>query len=454
MDQSKDTLWLVMGGGRSGRGAVRLLAAVGRRSRWVDERAQVDGGDEQRSGSWAEEWLDGVEGLILSPGVPIDHGLVGAARERGLPVIGEIELAARFAQSPIVAVTGSNGKTTTTRWITRILQAFGLRAVESGNIGYAFTEVIAAEREGQPVADVHVVENSSFQLESIDRYRPEVAVLLNITPDHLDRHGNMDGYAAAKERVAKNMTAGQTLIVNADDARCLAIAGRASCDVAMFGLAPGVSEGGALDGDQLVYREGVSKTLWCSMDELGAPGRHNALNALAAAVAAKRLGADDEAIRRAMREFESVEHRIEFVAELDGARYYNDSKSTNSDSLVVALESFSEPIVLIAGGRDKSAPGQESPFRALRPLVEERVAAVVLIGEAADLLEEQWQGAAPVTRVGDMDEAVREAHRLSAPGHVVLLSPGCASFDLYANFEERGRDFKRVVVEVSRGGDQ
>jgi UDP-N-acetylmuramoylalanine--D-glutamate ligase len=448
MDRQEQKLagrrWLVVGAGRSGRGAARLLRAAGYESRWVDEMtAPTDGlADETRTGTWRPDWLDGVDGVVWSPGIPLSHPIAHTATQAGLPVIAEVELAWRFASAPVVAITGSNGKTTTTRWTAEMLRASGRRAVASGNIGSAFSEVVADELEGGETAEVHVVENSSFQLESIDRYRPEVAAILNVTPDHLDRYGDMATYVAAKERVALNMTPGQTLIVNGEDAACAAIASRARCDVVCFGRDEGVPRGAAIDDDdRLIWRHRSGQSApWVAIAQLGVPGMHNALNALAAGACARLMGATDTAIRSAMRDFRGVEHRIEFVAEIDGVRYYNDSKSTNVQSLKVALNSFEQPVVLIAGGRDKGGA-----FGEIRDLVRGRAVHAILIGEAAGTIAEQWLDTVALSMAADMASAVARARELAAPGQTVLLSPACASFDQYANFEERGCDFKNIV---------
>ncbi|MCX7045774.1 MAG: UDP-N-acetylmuramoyl-L-alanine--D-glutamate ligase [Candidatus Sumerlaeota bacterium] len=447
-EKLKGIRWLVMGAGRSGKGAVRLLRRAGYETLWVDEKKAPEGHyGPVLFGPWRPEWLDGMDGVIWSPGIPLDHPLAQEARIRGMEVISEIELAWRFAQAPVIAVTGSNGKTTTTSWIAYMLRTAERRAVECGNIGRAFSEVIADEEEGAAArAETYVVEVSSFQLESIARFNPQIALLLNITANHLDRYSCMDAYALAKGRIALNMGRGQSLIVNGEDDRCLGIARQSGCEVVFFGRATHVLGGALLDETRLIWRPasgGENDIEWVCANELIPPGAHNVQNALAAAAAARLMGADDDSIRRGLRDFKGVEHRIEFVAEISGVPYYNDSKSTTVPALEAALRSFALPIVLIAGGRDKKAP-----FGDVAALVRERVAHIVLMGEAAGLIASHWADLAPITMVSDLKAALVYAGRAARPGQVVLFSPACASFDQYKDFEERGRDFKHRVLEI------
>ncbi len=438
---------LVVGGGRSGHGAARLLRAAGERVRWVDERERPDGAlaDEVFVGPWSPAWLDDVTEVVWSPGIPLTHPLAEAARERGIPVVAEIEVAWRYCAAPVVAVTGSNGKTTVTAWIAHLMRAGGKKAIACGNIGLAFSEVVADQLEGGEGADVWVVEVSSFQLESIQTFRPKVGLVLNVTPDHLDRYGAMEGYAAAKERLALCMGEGDALILNNDDAFCRAMGERATCERVSFGEGRRSADRGAwLEGGAMIWREkGAGDLIWCGQGDLFLPGRHNVMNGLAAAAAATRMGVPAEAVAEGLRDFRGVSHRIEWVRSLDGVDYYNDSKSTNVQSLEAALASFEVPVVLIAGGRDK-----KGPFGDIGELVRERVAQVILIGEASDVIAEAWRGVVPVRRAGDMGAAINQARDLAESGQVVLLSPACASFDMYRNFEERGDDFKSRVLAL------
>ena len=441
---------LVVGAGRSGCGAVRLLQALGRPARWVDEKVAPTGveGAEVRTGPWQPDWLDGVDQVVWSPGIPLTHPLAAAARERGLAVIAELELAARHTDVPMVAVTGSNGKTTTTTWIAALLEGAGMGAVAAGNIGAAFSEAVCRERTGGDRPDVYVVEVSSFQLEAIVDFHPQVAMVLNVTPDHLDRYADMAAYAATKERIAMNMAGDDTLILCREDAWTRAMAGRAGCSVAWFGLAPAddgaEADSAFLDGSMLVWRRHDQREEWVKASELVLPGRHNALNALASGMAARRLGAGAEAVRQGLRSFRGVEHRIEYVAHIAGVAWYNDSKSTNVESLKAALDSFPDPVILIAGGRDKNGP-----FHEVADLAGRKVAHAILIGEAAETIAAAWKGQCPVSLVGGMAAAVRRAHDLARPGQVVILSPACASFDQYRNFEHRGEDFKQLTHRLA-----
>lgn len=444
--------FVVLGAGLSGLAAARLLLSLGKSVTVCDDgnrsddaavQSLADGGADfiwaNRKG--AEAALGSAEALVVSPGVPASHTLIASAMDLGLPIVGELELAWRFAgDARIVAVTGTNGKTTVTMLIRHLLEAAGIAAVETGNIGHAFSDAVREAAAAQKPA-VLVVEVSSFQLEWVARFAPDVAVLLNITPDHLDRHGSMKEYAAAKSRIAQFQRADQTLVVNQDDAACLAATQDARARLVFFSLDRPVDLGAWVDDDRLaIAAEGSKPHGLIELDELPLLGMHNVANALAAACAASALGVGRRTIAKALKTFRAAPHRLESIATVDGVEFVNDSKATNLDALVKAVESFNAPVHLIAGGRDK-----DSPFASIRTRLQGRVARAYLIGEASDRIAQAWDGAVKIRPCGTMDKALEAARAAASEGEVVLLAPGCASFDQFANYAERGEAFERWV---------
>jgi UDP-N-acetylmuramoylalanine--D-glutamate ligase len=432
----------VAGLGRSGRAAARLLSVNGFRVAGFDSDESVPDcewcaeefrGDDQTGG------LDGLEGLVLSPGIPPSSALPSTAAEAGIPVIGEIELAFRHCQAPVLAVTGSNGKTTTSEWLGHVLRSAGMRAVVAGNTGYPFSRAILEDA----FPDWFVLELSSYQLETIETFRPAGAAVLNLTPDHLQRHGGMEGYGSAKARIFMNQHSEDLTVLNPDDPGSVALMGRTAGLEAHFSILREVRDGAFCTGDVLYAARDGRFTPVIARGGVSIPGRHNLANALAVVCLAGRAGLDAASIAGGLSSFPGVEHRIEFVRTLDGVDWYNDSKSTNQDSLKVALESFDRPVVLIAGGLSK-----KTDYASLAPLVAQRARAVILIGDASAELRAAWEGSAPMTDAGDMAAAVRLARETAREGEVVLLSPACASFDQYADFEHRGRHFKELVGEL------
>ncbi|MCX7625949.1 MAG: UDP-N-acetylmuramoyl-L-alanine--D-glutamate ligase [Candidatus Sumerlaeaceae bacterium] len=446
----------VFGAARSGLGAVRLLKSAGAVVRLVDEKATGENlrlqqellgeGISSFFGPIPFEVVDDAQFFVKSPGIPPTHPLVCYARERGCRIVSEVELAAAFLppQNKIVAVTGTNGKTTTTAWISHLLTCSGFYAPACGNIGLAFSEAVRdfLAKQTTGAAAIFVVEVSSFQLEDIEDFRPDVAVLTNLAPDHLDRYPSYREYVAAKENIVKNMCAPDALVWNSDNPDSVHFAPHAAVRRLAFSATrmPPSSGAGLLNGMLTMDTDETGTVPLLGVGELPLVGKHNVENALASALAAFLAGASLQAIREGLRSFQGVEHRIEFCGELRGVRFYNDSKATNLDSLEKALQSFSEPVILIAGGRDK-----KSDYVSLLPLVRERVKALLTIGEAAPLIENAWSRWVPTQRVATMEDAVRCAMRLAQAGDVVLLSPACASYDMYRNFEERGRHFKDCV---------
>jgi UDP-N-acetylmuramoylalanine--D-glutamate ligase len=339
----------------------------------------------------------------------------------------------------VLAVTGSNGKTTTSEWLGHVLRSAGMRAVVAGNTGYPFSRAIMEDA----FPDWFVLELSSYQLETIETFRPAGAAVLNLTPDHLQRHGGMEGYGSAKARIFMNQHSEDLTVLNPDDPGSVALMGRTAGLEAHFSILREVRDGAFCTGDVLYAARDGRFTPVIARGGVSIPGRHNLANALAVVCLAGRAGLDAASIAGGLSSFPGVEHRIEFVRTLDGVDWYNDSKSTNQDSLKVALESFDRPVVLIAGGLSK-----KTDYASLAPLVAQRARAVILIGDASAELRAAWEGSAPMTDAGDMAAAVRLARETARDGEVVLLSPACASFDQYADFEHRGRHFKELVGEL------
>jgi len=374
--------------------------------------------------------------VVLSPGVPPDLPFLAEAREAGIPVLGELELAARFAAAPILAVTGTNGKTTVTELLHAMIAACGHRVLLAGNNATPLSSAVLA-----PTPEYYVLEVSSYQLETTRKFRPWIGAVLNLTPDHLGRHKTMEQYAAVKRGLFARQQQGDTAILNADDRWTSAMTPPAGVAAWQFSTKRRVAPGLWLDGQDI--RDGGEAV--AALSDLRLPGRHNQQNALAALAMMRAGGFDWERTLDGLRAFRGVEHRLEMLGSLDGVDYCNDSKSTNVESLRVALESFSHPLILIAGGRGKEA----SDYEGLAPLLRQRVKAVVVLGEEAPRLAAAWGGTVPVEQVTAMDAAVAIARARADSGDVVLLSPGCASFDQYRNFEERGRHFKALFQEFS-----
>lgn len=457
----------VVGLARSGVGAARLLAALGARVTASDRRhahelsAAVAAVPKQVRlvlGGHPEEIFSGADMIVISPGVPLEIAPVASALRRGVPVISELELAFIAARSlwngsggvPFLAVTGSNGKSTTTSLLDLMMRKSGFRTILGGNIGNALTEEILLRRtEKDAPADCIVVEVSSFQLEAVREFRPNVASVLNVTPDHLDRYRSMEEYAAAKARIFSAQKEDDFLVLNADDAGAMRLHDRLAAAAAgpgVFFFSRKKEVRGVYLRDGMVVANlgpsGAASSL-IRADEIRISGVHNLENAMAAAAMALLAGASAAAVAESLREFPGLEHRLELVRELDGVRYINDSKGTNVGAVEKSLESFSGPVVLIAGGRDKAGE-----FAALRPQVKGRVRAIVLIGEAAEKIRSALGDLCETVSATDLRDAVLRSRAIAQPGDVVLLSPACASFDMFADYEDRGRQFKTIVGEL------
>ena len=378
--------------------------------------------------------------IVVSPGVPLDTPELVQVKKFGLPVIGELELAARFLKGRMLAITGSNGKTTTTALVGEILKEAGLPTLVGGNIGVPVVALIDESTE----ATWSVLEVSSFQLESTDLFRPAIAVILNITPDHLDRHGSFENYVLAKERIFAAQITEDCLVLNADNTPAAAAAARSAAKVYWFSVEHPVEQGAWLDEGFVVYRGSRDATTERILPLSGIPlkGAHNVENVLAAVCAARLAGASVKSIAKAIESFHAVEHRLEYVATLNGVEFYNDSKATNVDATAKAIAAFSVGIHLILGGKDKN-----SDYRQLAELLRERVCAVYTIGSAAAKIESHLRGIISIHSCGTLDKAVNAAVAAARPGDVVLLAPACSSFDQFESYEHRGRVFKQLVSE-------
>jgi len=376
--------------------------------------------------------------IVVSPGVPLDTPELVQVKGFGLPVIGELELAARFLKGRSIAITGSNGKTTTTALVGEILTASGQPTLVGGNIGIPVVALIDKSSD----ESWSVLEVSSFQLESTVEFRPAIAVILNITPDHLDRHGSFENYARAKERIFAAQTAADSLVLNADNLRTADSAVRSAANVYWFSIEHPVTQGAWLEEGYAVYRSAPNAEIEKIVPLSGIPlkGAHNVENVLAAICAARLAGDSAEVIGKVIQDFHAVEHRLEYVATRNGVDFYNDSKATNVDATAKALAAFSSGIHLILGGKDKG-----SDYTLLGPLLKERVKAVYTIGSAANKIETQLRGVVSLHSCETLAKAVRAASSAASTGDVVLLAPACSSFDQFDSYEHRGRVFKELV---------
>jgi len=390
-------------------------------------------------GGYTEEILDDQELIIPSPGVPADADILKIARSKNIPVWSEIELADRFLSGRLIGITGSNGKTTTTSLVDHILKNSGFPTLLAGNIGTPLIDVV--EKTTDQI--ITVAELSSFQLELIETFRPNISVLLNLTPDHLDRHGSIEAYAAAKARIFENQTAADFAVLNADDPASTPYA-PAKPKVFWFSRKQRVAQGAFLRGEDLVFRHDGEEEAILKQSEIPLPGAHNLENVLAAIAATRLAGAQPAQIANAIRSFAGVEHRLEFVAEHNGVRYYNDSKATNVDATLKALAAFPGCILIILGGKDKG-----SDYTVLQAPLREKAILALLIGAAAQKIESQIAGGVAIERAGTLDRAVEIASHRAHSGDIVLLAPACASFDQFENYEHRGRVFKQLVHELA-----
>lgn len=441
---------LLVGMARSGIAAAELLVKHGAvpmlndRKTAKDFGSQLDGlkaiGCEFRLGEDPVEVLKDADGLVISPGVPIQAPVVAKANEMGIPMVGELELAYSCLKGDMVALSGTNGKTTTTTLVGKIFEAAGRKTHVAGNIGYPLSAVAMEAAE----ADMSVVEVSSFQLESIETFHPRVAALLNITEDHLNRHGTMEEYIRLKKRLFENQTAEDFAVLNMDDAELMKMVPDLKAQVAFFSRTQKAENGAFVEDGRIVWQWKGEKRIICGTDEILIPGPHNLENALAATAMTCALGLPVEVIRETLMTFTGVEHRIEKVRVFENVTYINDSKGTNVDSTIKAVQSMKAPTVILLGGYDKHTD--------FMPLCKEMtacefIAHAVVLGETAAQIKRQLEeaGFEKITKAYSMEDAIQKARKLAVSGGNVLLSPACASFDMFKDYEQRGEVFKQIV---------
>ncbi len=443
----KNRHFLIVGLARSGLAAACFLMERGARVTITDLKCReqllpwierLTGPAELVLGEHRRQDFLGADAIVLSPGVPASIPLLREADEQGVPIVAEVELAFRFLEGPVVGVTGSNGKTTTTSWIGHILRGSDRDSVVAGNIGFPLIQAVSEQAPSR--GRIHVVELSSFQLEAIERFHCRIALLLNLTADHLDRYDSFDDYFQAKQRIFLNQNEDDFAVLNLDDPALSRLPDRLAARTFPFSRTQQLEAGAFVRQGWIVCRDGSKEHSLISVQELPLKGEHNLENALAAAAASFLLGLAPDVIRRGLASFQGVEHRIEFCGSSQDVSFYNDSKATNVDSAAKALQAFDTPLILIMGGLDKGGD-----FRSLRPLIQSRVRRLILIGRAASKIESALRGTAPIQRADSLNQAVQSAVEQACPGDTVLLSPACASFDQFESFEQRGRVFKQEV---------
>jgi UDP-N-acetylmuramoylalanine--D-glutamate ligase len=442
---------LVVGLGKSGVASAIFLRQQGAKVTVSDSKQQdqlrneipllLDKGITVESGGHGERTFRQQDLIVISPGVPVNAPVLEPARKMGIPIIGEVELATRYLKGQIVAITGSNGKTTTTALAGEVVKAGGFSTLVGGNIG---TPVISLVSESADKS-YSVLEISSFQLETIEQFHPKIAVVLNVTPDHLDRHGSFQNYWQAKRRIFENQTADDFAVLNADDPEAAKMSTGLKAQLCLFSRKNELAVGAFVRGERILYKDEKGEREIMSLADMQLKGAHNLENVLAAVAIGSILGVTPVQIREAVRNFKAVEHRLEFVASINGVDYYNDSKATNVDATIKALESFPRNIHIILGGKDKG-----SDYTVLKPLLQERVKRVYTIGAAAEKIESQIAGAAEITKSVTLDNAVRKASEATSAGDVVVLAPACASFDQFTSYEHRGKVFKDLVQQLAK----
>lgn len=443
----------VLGLARSGEAVARLLAAkgasvyasdAGESAALVEAAERLVGlGVEVEVGRHDPERLAACEWLVTSPGIPPEAPVFALEAAAGKPVVAEIEVAFRFAGAPVAAITGTNGKTTTTALLGAIAREGGLAVEVAGNIGRAFSDAVLA---AGPV-EWYVVEASSFQLAGIDAFRPRVAVVLNLAPDHLDRYPDFESYAADKARIAENLESGDDLVLDGEDPVVAALGARRPARRHHVHRTAPVERGATVEDGWIVLVDEPVEGRVLPVERLRIPGAHNLQNAMAATVAAARMGVAREAIAAALASFPGVPHRLEVVHEEGGVTWVNDSKATNVGSAEVALEAFDRPLVVILGGRHKG-----SPYGPLRPGLDRRARRVLAIGEASATIAAELADVVDVEELGTLERAVERAREIAEPGDVVLLSPACSSYDQFAHYEERGDAFRALARRATVGG--
>lgn len=438
----------MVGAARSGVAAALLLATRGAHVTLSDAKPTLPDGDRERLthagvalelGGHEAGTFTGADLLVLSPGVPPEQPAIAAAKAAGVPVIGEVELAFRWLKGRVIAITGTKGKSTTTTLTGRMLNAGGLVVTVGGNIGAP----ISAQVEESTPETLHVVEVSSFQLEQIDTFRPWIAVMVNFSPDHLDRHGTVEAYGAAKARVFENQQPSDIAIVNADDEPAMQLAAGAKARRQLFSRRQALAEGTVLEDGWIVSRSTGGTQRLVPLSSIRLLGAHLIDDVMVAATVASLCGVSPAAMTAAVESFAGLEHAMELVADLEGVRFVNDSKATNVEAAVRSIESFDSGVVAIVGGKFKGGD-----LRLLRTPIGGRGKAVVAIGEAKDLVRRALEDVIEVRDAGSMDEAVRAAFDLARPSGVVVLAPACASFDMFRDYAERGHRFKEAVQRL------
>ena len=444
----RDTRVTVAGAARSGLAAAELLARRGARVTVSDSRADLPEADYLRSlgvalelGGHVRETFTSADLVVLSPGVSPEQEVIQAARDRGIPVIAEIELASRWLQGRVIAITGTKGKSTTTALTGRMLEAAGFKVTVGGNIGSPLSAQVSASTP----ETFHVVEASSFQLEQIDTFHPWIAVMLNFSPDHLDRHPDVEAYAAAKARIFENQNASDFAVINADDPAVLDLARRGRATARQFSLAGTISSGTVIEDGWIVERQRDLAARLVPLDAIHLLGAHLVNDVMAAATVGAIAGAAPAAMTAAADAFRGLEHAMELVAEVDGVRFVNDSKATNVESALRSIESFDRDLVPIMGGRYKGGD-----LRLLREPLKARARALVAIGEARPLLRDALGDVVHVEEADSFPHAIARAHALAKPSGVVLLAPACSSFDMFRDYADRGRRFKEEVQRLQR----
>ena len=452
----------VVGAGKSGVAAARLLVALGARVALVDHKPETAWGTEASEaralgvhafgGERFEQGLEAVDLVIVSPGVPPALGAFEAVRRRGVPIVGEVELASWFFSVPVVGVTGTNGKSTVVSLIGTLLRECGSAPFVGGNLGIPLTEAALAVHQRACVspeapAPFHeiVAELSSFQLETIDEFHPHVAVLLNITPDHLDRHPGFAQYARAKANIFRNQTAGDFAVLNADEAPVRQVRDSLQGQLIEFSTFGEVPNGVWVDGETIVMRWHGERDELMPVRDVPLPGNHNVSNVLAALAVGMVMGCSGDGMRRAVRSFRGLPHVCEVVRERRGVTFINDSKGTNVDATLVAIDSLRQPFVVILGGREKG----RSEFGRLKAALEPWAKHCIVLGESADTIARAIEGVGAISRVSSLAEGVTLAVDLAAPGDAVLFSPACASFDMFRDYRDRGQQFRNLVHDLA-----
>ena len=437
---------VVVGAARSGVAAAKLLVRRGATVTLSDVRAELPESRELEADGVALELgghqpatLTGADLVVLSPGVPANQPAIEGARAAGVAVMGELELASKWLRGRVIAITGTKGKSTTTTLAGRMLEAGGHRVLVGGNIGHA----LSAQVDDSTADTIHVVEASSFQLESVDTFHPWIAVLLNFSPDHLDRHATVEEYAGAKARIFVNQSASDWAVLNADDPASLALARGVRARRLLFSMRDALDDGVVIEDATIVRRGPDGRTPLVPLSSVRLLGRHLVADVMAASAVASIAGVPAEAMTQAVEGFTGLEHALEPVTEIGGVRFVNDSKATNIEAAKRAIESFGEGLVVILGGRFKGGD-----FGDLSEPLAARRATVIAIGEARESIAAAFRGTVPVQAAEDMRSAVRQAFAAAAPGGTVVLAPACASFDMFRDYAERGRVFKQETLKL------